>query len=216
MKKTIVYKLTDNIGRTRGMTQWGNNVSHTAKGDGKELCSNGFIHYYTHPLLAVLLNPIHADFTYPKLWEAEASGEIIDEALKSVCKTLTTIKEIPLPEISGVQKIAFGILCAKEVCKDERWNSWADKWLSGKDRSNESANAAHVVYAADYNIINASAYVAAYASAYASAFAASVMIYANNYAVCSAAANAAANAAYDDFDKSIDFIALAEKAMTYK
>ena len=185
MKKTIVYKLTEKNGRTKGDTQWGNNISHTAKGNDKELCSGGWIHYYTHPLLAVLLNPIHADFTYPKLWEAEASGEIIDEALKSVCKTLTTIKEIPLPEISGVQKIAFGILCTKEVCKNEVWNKWADKWLSGEDRSNESANAADYANAASYD---------AYAADYAAAD--------------------AADAA--DANKSINFIALAEKAMTYK
>ena len=108
MKKTIVYKLTDNVGQTKDNTQWGNNVSHTAKGDGKVLCSDGFIHYYTHPLLAVLLNPIHAKFESPRLWEAEASGKILDEPLKSGCKTLTTIKEIPLPEISRVQRIVFG------------------------------------------------------------------------------------------------------------
>ena len=189
MKNKIVYKLTDKFGRTKDNTQWGENVSHAAKGDGKRLCSDGWIHYYTHPLIAVLMNPIHADFTNPKLWEAEASGKIINEALKSGCKTLTTIKEIPLPEVSGVQKIAFGILCAKEVYDDKAWNKWADKWLSGDDRSKETANAARndaTYYAVDY---------AATRAAYASA-------------------NAAARAA--NANKSINFIALAEKAMTYK
>ena len=91
MKKIIVYKLTDKFGQTKDNTQWGENVSHTATGDVTTLCSNGFIHYYTHPLLAVLLNPIHANFASPKLWEAEASGKIINEALKSGCKTLTKL-----------------------------------------------------------------------------------------------------------------------------
>ena len=170
MKKTIVYKLTDEHNQTKDNTKWGNNVSHTAKGKGKELCSDGWIHYYTHPLLAVLLNPIHANFITTKLWEAEASGKIINEPLKSGCKTLRTIKEIPLPEISRVQRVAFGILCAKEVYDDKAWNSWADKWLSGEDRSNESASAAD----------------AARAAAHASA------------------------------EKAINFIELAEKAMTFK
>jgi len=185
MKNKIVFKLTEKNGRTKGDTQWGNNVSHTAKGNSKKLCSNGWIHYYTHPLLAVLLNPIHADFKSPKLWEAEASGEIINKPLKSGCKTLTTIREIPLPKISRVQRVAFGILCTKEVCKNEVWNKWADKWLSGEDRSNESANAADYANAASYD---------AYAADYAAAD--------------------AADAA--DANKSINFIALAEKAMTYK
>jgi len=196
MKKTIVYKLTDKFGQTRRNTKWGNNVSHTAEGKGKVLCSDGWIHYYTHPLLAVLMNPIHAKFASPRLWEAEASGKILDEALKSGCKTLRTIREIPLPEISRVQKIAFGILCGKEVYDDKAWNKWADKWLSGEDRSKETA-----AYAA------ASAYAAsdAAASAYAAAY---------NAAAYNAAAAAAKYAA--DSAKSINFIELAEKAMTYK
>ena len=169
MKKTIVYKLTDEHNQTRGMTKWGNNVSHTAKGKGKELCSNGWIHYYTHPLLAVLMNHSHANFKSPKLWEAEASGEILNEPFKSGCKTLTTIKEIPSPEVSREQKIAFGILCAKEVCKGKAWNKWADKWLSGEDRSKESADAADAANAADAadaaNAANAANAAAAYAAA---------------------------------------------------
>jgi len=209
MKNKIVFKLTNENGQTRGMTQWGENVSHTAKGDGKELCSDGWIHYYTHPLLAVLMNPVHAKFASPKLWEAEASGEIINEPLKSGCKTLRTIKEIPLPEVSGVQKIAFGILCGKEVCKDKGWNVWADKWLSGEDRSKESADAARsAAYAA------ADGSVAYYAAA--AAYAANA---ANAYANADAA-NAAADASYAAYAalaaKSINFIELAEKAMTYK
>jgi len=226
MKKTIVFKLTDKFGQTRRMTQWGNNVSHTAKGNSKKLCSNGFIHYYTHPLLAVLMNPVHADFKSPKLWEAEASGKIINEALKSGCKTLRTIKEIPLPEVSGVQKIAFGILCAKEVCKGKAWNKWADKWLSGEDRSKESAdaarsaaysaaNVAHAAYAANAaNAANAASYAATRAANAAAARAANAAADAADAANDAAYSAAAANAA--TANKSINFIALAEKSMTYK
>jgi len=220
MKNKIVFKLTDENGQTKGDTQWGKNISHTAKGNSKELCSDGFIHYYTHPLLAVLMNPVHADFKSPKLWEAEASGKIINEPFKSGCKTLTTIKKIPLPEISRVQKIAFGILCAKEVCKGKAWNKWADKWLSGKDRSRESADAAaDDAYNAD-DAYAAAAYALAAdaAAAYAAAYAADAASYdaaraANAAADARAAARAAADAAYAE---SINFIELAEKAMTYK
>ena len=228
--KKIVYKLTDENGQTLNNTQWGNNISHTAKGNSKKLCSNGFIHYYTNPLLAVLLNPIHADFKSPKLWEAEASGEIINEALKSGCKTLTTIREIPLPEISLVHRDAFGILCAKEVCKDEAWNLWAVKWLSGEDRSENSARAARAAAAAAY----ACAYDATYACAYDATsnavhhavwYASNVAANASNVAanasgcVTRASANAADAAAYAAAyaaNKSINFVELAEKAMTFK
>ena len=154
------YKLTDKNGQTRSQTQWGPGVSHSAKGDcGQPLCSDGWMHFYTNPLIAVLMNPIHAEFKSPKLWECETSGEELHEALKSGCKTLTTIEEIPLPEITLNQKIAFGILCAKEVCTDEAWNQWADRWLNGEDRTKESAAAS------DAAAINASAYAASYAAA---------------------------------------------------
>ena len=199
------YKLTDENNQSKNNTKWGKNVSVTATGDGKTLCSDGFIHFYTSPLIAVLMNPFHAGFKSPRLWECETSGEHIHEPLKSGCKTLTTIKEIPLPKITREQRIAFAILCAKKVSKDEAWNLWADKWLSGEDRSKESAKVAAYAYAYAYASADSSAAYSAYAYA-ASAYAASA---------------AAASAAYDDAsaaavaDKSIDFANLAEKAMTY-
>jgi hypothetical protein len=186
------YKLTDEDGQTKNNTQWGENISHTAKGEsGLPLCSDGWIHFYTNPLLAVFMNPVHANFKSPRLWEAETSGEELHGPLKSGCKTLTTIKEIPLPEVSITQKIAFGILCAKEVDKDETWNKWADKWLSGENRTVESADAAYAY----------STHAACYA-AYA-------------YATHAAAYAVAAYAVYAANAK-INFVKIAEKAMNYK
>ena len=67
-----LYKLTDSCGRTRDGTRWGPGVSHSGTGKG-ELCGPGWIHAYEHPLVAVLMNPIHANFQNPRLWEAEES-----------------------------------------------------------------------------------------------------------------------------------------------
>ena len=204
------YKLTDENNRTYNDTQWGINVSHTATGTTTFLCSDGWIHFYTHPLLAVLMNPNHAKFVNPKLWEAEASGEMKHELLKSGCKTLTTIREIPLPKVSRIQRIAFVILCAKEVCKDEKWNSWADKWLSGEDRSKETADvAAYAAFAAANADANAAA-ANADANAAAAFHAAGAAAYADANAA-GAAANAAGAAAVAD---GIDFIKIAKKALT--
>ncbi len=47
-----------------------------------------------------------------------------------------------LSNMSTTQKVAFGILCAVEVYKDKDYIQWADKWLSGKDRTNAGAIAA--------------------------------------------------------------------------
>ena len=130
-----LYKLTDEDGRTRNGTQWGPGVSHSGTGEG-ELCGPGWIHAYEHPLIAVLMNPIHANFKNPRLWEAEGEIARRDGQLKCGCKTLTTVREIPLPEITTEMWVRFAIMCVKEVCTaDIAWNAWADKWLSGEDRS---------------------------------------------------------------------------------
>ena len=160
------------------------------------------------------MNPVHADFSSPRLWEAESSGDELHEPLKSGSKTLTTIKEVPLPEISLNQKIAFGILCAKEVCKDKGWNLWADKWLSGEDRTTESAKVA-------YNASYAAYYAASYAAYYIAA-AASYASYAT-YSAKTASYAAYVNATYSaktasyaaDANKNINFDKIAEKSMKY-
>lgn len=136
-----LYKLTNSWGKTRGGTQWGPGVYHSGTGEG-ELCGPGWIHAYEHPLIAVLMNPIHADFENPRLWEAEGEVSIRDGQLKCGCQTLTTIREIPLPEITTEMRVRFAILCAKEVCTCILWNAWADKWLSGEDRTQAAAEKA--------------------------------------------------------------------------
>ena len=136
-----LYKLTDKNGQTWGGTQWGPGVSHSGTGTG-ELCGPGWIHAYEHPLIAVLLNPIHANFPNPRLWEAEGEVGLRDGQIKCGCATLTTIREIPLPKITTEMRVRFAVLCAKEVCACRTWNAWADKWLSGEDRSEAAAGAA--------------------------------------------------------------------------
>jgi hypothetical protein len=146
------------------------------------------------------MNPVHADIENPILWEGKGEGEAKFEPLKCGFRKFTTLKKIPLPEVTDVQKVAFGILCAKEVYKDKdsSWNQWADKWLSGEDRTKSSADAA-----AD---AAASAAYAAYAAYYA------------YYAYYASAAEYAANAAYASAPKGkeLDFVSIALKAMEVK
>lgn len=199
-----VYKLTDHDGKTRKETQWGPGISHTANGQPcQPLCSDGWIHFYTNPLIAIFMNPAHADFKSPILWEAETSGEELHETLKSGCKTLTTIKEIPLPLVSSTQKIVLGILCAKEIYNGGAWNEWADKWLEDKDRTKESAQAtATSTYDFAIKIECAS-------SAYYAALSAADKDFFSSY-------DAARAVVASNINSNIDFLNLIEKAMTYK
>ncbi len=139
MSGKILCKLTDEHGRTRGDTQWGPGVTHTNPGTG-DLCSVGWIHYYEHPLLAVLLSPAHTNFKNPQLWQVEVSGRIKEDCgLKCGATSVTTIHRLPLPIVSDEQRIRFAILGALNVYEDQRFVAWAQDWLSGKDRSEESA-----------------------------------------------------------------------------
>jgi len=135
----IGYKLTDHMGQTYGGTQWGPGVTHEAPGTG-DLCTSGWIHLYDDTLVAAMMNPIHAHFDKPRLWRCEWSGATRDDhGLKRGRQRCTTVEELPVPVVTTEQRIRFGILVAKRVCSDPGWNQWADRWLSGEDRSRLSA-----------------------------------------------------------------------------
>jgi hypothetical protein len=140
-KEMKVYKLTTQSSTSQNKTLWGVGVTHSVTGDLRQ-CKNG-IHAYSDPLLAQLLNPIHADISDPILWECEASDEMLnDNGLKSCHRSLTTLRQIPLPLVSTEQCIRFAILCTLEVCDDPSYVQWAHNWLSGVDRSEAAAWAA--------------------------------------------------------------------------
>ena len=198
-----LYKLTDANGRTRNNTQWGEGVTHTATGNvGKGLCSDAYIHAYENPLIAVLMNAAHANFDNPRMYECEGEISERDGQLKCGCRTLTTIREIPLPIVTVTQKVAFAILCVLDVYSEPSFVAWANDWLTGKDRSADAAAAAWAEAEAARDAAAAAARDAA-AAAWAVA------------AWAEAAAEAAAWAARASEEKPIDFIALAEQAMNY-
>src|SRR3990167_10467990 len=150
------YKLTDENGRTYNDTQWGEGVTHTTTVTGKHLCTDQVIHVYKSALLAAFLNPIHANFTRPRLWECECSRPLANDGTKLGVKSCTTLREIPLPVVTTEQRVRFAILCALKVYHAKEYVLWADGWLTGKDRARKAADAA-----AD------AAYAAAYAAAHA-------------------------------------------------
>lgn len=131
----IAYKLTDTLHQTYGGTQWYANGVHTTPGKGN-LCSKGWIHVYEHPLLAVLHNPIHASFNPAVLWECEVSGPFLrDGYLKMGVAVCRTCRILPLPKISPLQCIAYGIGCALHGFCYPHFRKWATEWLNGTDRS---------------------------------------------------------------------------------
>ena len=135
----ILYKFTDQNMQTHGGCQWVLGEKKTTSGEG-ELCGPGWLHCYADPLLAVLLNPIHADYENPRLFRARVGRKSKhDHGLKSGYTKMTLIEEIPVPAISTAQRVRFAILCAMKVYQDPGFVQWGENWLSGKDRSAEAA-----------------------------------------------------------------------------
>ena len=152
---TKLYKLTDEQGRTRAGEDneltWAVGVEHKTAGTGTRLCTPDVIHAYEHPLIAVLMNPMHAMFNPATMRLFVAEGEIVacEGQLKCGVHALKIVEEIAIPVLTIEQRVKFAILCAKQVCKDDAWNAWADKWLSGEDRAAEAARAARAARAAE-------------------------------------------------------------------
>lgn len=194
-----LYKLTDQAGYTRrgsyNETCWSEGSTHKATGRKPELCTDGVIHAYCHPLIAVLLNPIHADINNPLLWEAE--GEIVvEKGDKCGCRELTTLKKIKLPTITTEQRVRFAIAIALTVYQETGFVTWAKNWLSGKDRTQDGA-----------------AQAAAEAGAAAATWAAGAAEWAAWEAAATWAAEWAAAAAGDQVD-SLRLIQIAEWAVS--
>ena len=197
-RNTTLYKLTNKNMQTYGGCQWVLNEEKTASGEG-DLCTAGWLHAYTHPLLAALLNLIHADFPAPRLFKAQGTVGKTDGQLKVGCTKLTLTEELPLPEITTNQRIRFAILCAQQVVSTTcpEWSKWAAGWLSGEDRSQAAAQAAAAVRSA------AAARSAAARSAAQAAWAAGTAAEAAQWAWTAAEAAG----------KELDLVALAEQAI---
>jgi hypothetical protein len=198
MLEITLYKLTDRDGYTRrgssNEMKWEPGQTVEAQGTGG-LCTDGVIHAYRDPLLAVLLNPVHADYKDPLLWEAAGANVIDEKADKLGVKSLRVIKHIPLPEITREARIRFAIACALEVYSEATFVQWACVWLSGKDRSAEAAEpaAARAARAAAAAAEEAAAWAAR--AAEAAAWSAAASEAAEAWAAWSAAAWAAWSAA---------------------
>jgi hypothetical protein len=206
-----LYKWTDKDGKTRAgyynETQWGVGVTHTAPGNG-ELCSFAYLHAHTHPLLAVLFDPVCGGYNKQNagalLWKAR--GKVEKETGDIVgCMRLTSVCRVPIPKVTTTQRVAFGILAVLKVEKNKAWRLWARNWLSGKDRTRESSVTAQ---AGAFNA-NPSCNAAACAAA-ASADTATCFVAAADTAA--AAADAALTASTGRHRK-LDLIVIAKQAM---
>lgn len=171
MNTEIVYKLTDEDMRTHGGYQWVLGEERTFPGKG-QLCTSAYAHAYRSPALAVLMNPVHAYFSKPRLFRAPAVVER-DSGTNLGCTWIRLDCEMELPQVTTVQRVEFAIRVASVVYSDPDWQRWAWRWLTGEDRRLAAARAAaRTAIYANYAARAAAADTASRAAAYADADAA--------------------------------------------
>jgi len=232
MKKR--YKLLRPDFTSHDNCKWEIGVWKETSGKG-ELCVPGWLHCYVHPLLAVLHNPIHANYNLAIMVEVEVRGTCkMDGQIKEGWTEMRVKREIEAPVITTEQRIKYGIHCALAGYKNADFKKWADSWISGADRTSSAAYAAaraadaaayaaraaayaaHAAAdAADAAYVSAHAAHAAYAAAHA-ADAARVSAYAAHAAHADRAADAAAyaaRAAAYAANTNINLITCAKKAI---
>jgi hypothetical protein len=89
--------------------------------------------------LAAHLNDAHGGFPSPKAWVFEPEGEMVLGRTKSGSKAGTTVEEVALPNVTVEQRVEVAVRCTLKVYFEESWVAWAERWLSGADRSWEAA-----------------------------------------------------------------------------
>jgi len=156
--------------------QWKLGETYTIDKPGNRMCSKQVFHCYNHPLLAEFVMPMHLSGKDYDLYKIEVPEFINSDGLKFVSKSQKVIEKIERSVITNEHRIEIAIRVAKLVCVNVEWNAWADKWLTGEDRSEESAASAYYASAVDYAPYY---YAAVYAAVYV--YAASAVDYAARY-----------------------------------
>ena len=197
----MYYKLTNEQDQTYHGFQWGPGVELVKPGG--QPCSDQVVHIYTDPILAVMVNPIHGNYSDPHLWECEGDMPETD-GLKVWGTRCKTIRQIDLPVVTVEQKVKFGILCAAQFSQSLDWLQWARNWWSGVDRTRAAAEAAWA---------EAAWTAAAAEAAWTAARAADAADAADATDATAGAAAAGGAACAVNIKKKIDFVKLAHLAI---
>lgn len=111
------------------------------------LCTDGVIHFYDSIWVALLMNCYHADIPNPRAIVIEVGEVVAHDGTKGGSKWATMLREIPVPMMTTEQRVEIAIRCALAVSHDPEFVEWANKWLSGEDRSRGAAEEAEAAAA---------------------------------------------------------------------
>jgi hypothetical protein len=195
-------KLTNADGTTYNRTKWTPgkwNPAGVLSGIGG-LCGKGFYHAYDtdEPVVALLLNPAHANFLAPVVWLAEWRGKREDDsALKMGTTEMRVVRRLDVAAPTDEQRRIFAILCVVHALEAAgtaipEWTTWADAYLAGERGATARDAARDAARAAAWAAARDAAWDAASAAAWAAAWAASAAASAASAAAWAASAAASA------------------------
>ena len=131
----MIVKLTTQDMKTRkgkeNETLWVLGEWHEAKGNGKTLCSDAYLHFYPNIEMAILRNCMDANIENPRAFECEAEG-VYEETLKCGAKRLRVVREIKMPTVTSEERVFTAILLALDVYDTPEFEQWAVAWCDGK------------------------------------------------------------------------------------
>ena len=106
--------------------------SYSATGEAADIFGDAYFIYYNDPQIALMMNPLHFNFSNPLVWNCSVSGEIKTGIvnLYSGAKEITYIDTTGITELSESQKVAFGITCYQQLANNVDWIANANKSLS--------------------------------------------------------------------------------------
>lgn len=137
MKK---YVLTDDAGNTPDHVHLEpGKVVHSASRKSNDPMIKAITSGYDSPVLAMMETEDPASVQHRlfvlNTWSVKGDG--------TDPKAYTIVKEVPLPSINLQHKVAFAVSAIAEIFGNEDFTKWADGWVSGSDRSVESAKKIH-------------------------------------------------------------------------
>lgn len=122
------YLLADLHGQTRRGITINTNRANGKRYYSGDIVSRNIWECADSPLLAIMINPLHAECVRPRLFEI---GGKFGQDQNNVHR----VREIDLPEVSPEQKLAYAMYCVRSLIPEHAFDAWVERWLANDDRS---------------------------------------------------------------------------------
>jgi class 3 adenylate cyclase len=133
----LAYVVTDHLSHSADGREWGPGVRRTLGALDEP------IRCFTSPTVAAFMNAVDLRFRLPKLWEASVDANVSSTQATVDCRDVKALRQVPLPNVTGVHLARFAVLCARAAYEDglhsEAFMAWADSWFAGQDNSGIAA-----------------------------------------------------------------------------